>query len=160
MAYLVFEHAEEFSRNIGPLVRDFVAPHALFPNMLLSLVMAVAGAILTPLYDTRMLKEEGPGRVFSGGSCWADLPMHMTVAESFINGRNQDVSWSQMVSPIFAGACAVAGALWAARLPPPLTPRAPPPRTHTRFTPRHAPPPSQATPWPTPSCPTSTLLSW
>jgi len=110
MAYLVFEHAEEFSRNIGPLVRDFVAPHALFPNMLLSLVMAVAGAILTPLYATRMLKEEGPGRVFSGGSCWADLPMHMTVAESFINGRNQDVSWSQMVSPIFAGAFVLAAA--------------------------------------------------
>ena len=104
-AYLVWEHAEDFSKNIGPLIVDAFAPSQRLANFILTGLLGVAGMVLVPLYNTRMLKEEGPGRVFSGGSCWADLPMHMTVAESFIHGRNQDVSWSQMIAPVFAGEC-------------------------------------------------------
>ncbi len=57
---------------------------------------------MVPLYLTRFFPEDEHGNVYSGGSCWADMPIHMHFANSFIYGRNQDVSWS-MQSPIFAG---------------------------------------------------------
>lgn len=59
---------------------------------------------LVPLYSSHMIPEED-GKVYSGGSCWADLPIHMHIAYSFLSGRNQDVSWGDMHSPVFAGAC-------------------------------------------------------
>ena len=31
------------------------------------------------------------GEIYSGGSCWSDLPIHMQMAESFLQGRNQEV---------------------------------------------------------------------
>lgn len=37
---------------------------------------AALGAALYPLYSSRMIPEEN-GKVYSGGSCWADLPIHM-----------------------------------------------------------------------------------
>ena len=122
--YLAYEHIDGFVANLGPAVADVFSPAQRVPNLFLGLVMALATAVLAPLYNSRMLPEEG-GRVFSGGSCWADLPMHMTVAESFINGRNQDVSWSQMVSPIFAGALAPRGAADKAPVSQPYNPPSP-----------------------------------
>ena len=49
---------------------------------------AVAGALvlaaaifLGPLYSSRMIPEDEQGNIYSGGSCWADLPIHMCVAQ-------------------------------------------------------------------------------
>lgn len=66
-------------------------------------VTAALAYPLWQLYTTRMIPEER-GRIFSGGSCWADLPIHMHLVESFLSGRNADVSWGDMHSPVFAGA--------------------------------------------------------
>ena len=41
--------------------------------------------------------------IYSGGSCYGDLPIHMYLAESFLIGGNKHISWSGMTSPIFAG---------------------------------------------------------
>lgn len=65
-------------------------------------LLAVAAYFLVPLYSSRMIPEED-GQIFSGGSCWADLPIHMTIVNSFLSGRNQDVSLADMQSPVFAG---------------------------------------------------------
>ena len=102
----MFEHLDGFFDKIPKFFADRGGPRApAHSNSVLGLLMVVAALLLVPLYDTRMLKPEGEdgGKIFSGGSCWADLPLHMTMAESFLHGRNQDVSWSQMVSPLFAG---------------------------------------------------------
>ena len=149
-AYLVWEHAEDFSKNLLPLLADALSPSQRFANGTLAAIMALALRILWPLYDTRMLKEEGPNRVFSGGSCWADLPMHMTVAESFINGRNQDVSWSQMIAPVFAGSLSQPLSVPCPEFPPSHISHPPPPLPSLTLL--------QARPWPTLSCLTSTQL--
>jgi len=65
--------------------------------------VAVIAIPLFRLYSTHMIPWED-GRIYSGGSCWADLPIHMHIAESFLSGRNNDVSWGDMHSPVFAGA--------------------------------------------------------
>lgn len=39
-----------------------------------------------PLYSSRMIPEHD-GKIWSGGSCWADLPIHMHIAESFLQVR-------------------------------------------------------------------------
>lgn len=95
-----------------------------------TVVVAAISVPLWFLYSSHMLSES-MGRVWAGGSCWADLPIHseparcssaaaplhtappprtphptpaaVHVAESFLEGRNQDVSWGQMHSPVFAG---------------------------------------------------------
>ena len=67
--------------------------------------LGLVGALGVPfwlLYSSRMLPMEN-GKIMSGGSCWADLPIHMHIAESFLQGRNQDVSFTDMHSPVFAG---------------------------------------------------------
>lgn len=65
-------------------------------------ILAIATFILFPLYWSRMLPEQN-GSIYSGGSCWADLPFHMAVVNAFLTGRNQDVSFTDMHSPVFAG---------------------------------------------------------
>lgn len=58
---------------------------------------------LYPTYSARMIPMRD-GKTWAGGSCYGDLPIHMTIAESFLVGCNQNVSWgTRMISPIFAG---------------------------------------------------------
>jgi hypothetical protein len=47
--------------------------------------------------------ENGQQVIHAGGSCWSDLPIHMSMVHAFLSGRNQDVSWGDMISPVFAG---------------------------------------------------------
>lgn len=102
MAYLVgsrltaftAEMRRRFARGLASERGDALVAAAL---------TGIGSLIFWPLYSTRMIPEEN-GRIFSGGSCWADLPIHMHIAESFLSGRNQDVSWGDMHSPVFAGA--------------------------------------------------------
>jgi hypothetical protein len=70
--------------------------------MLAGGVAFVSSLFLVPLYSSRFIPEHD-GKVWSGGSCWADLPIHMHIANSFLHGRSADVSWGGMQSPIFAG---------------------------------------------------------
>ncbi|RYG55556.1 hypothetical protein EON66_05000, partial [archaeon] len=72
-------------------------------NVWLSLgITAMAAILFIPLYSSRMIPTVD-GNIMSGGSCWADMPIHMHIVQSFIVGRNQDVSWGGMHSPVFAG---------------------------------------------------------
>lgn len=102
MCYIALEHLGSFRQRFPLLLKDAASPANRLNNAVLLVVLAVAASIIVPLYSTRMLPNED-GKIFSGGSCWADLPLHMHVAESFLHGRNQDVSWGQLMSPIFAG---------------------------------------------------------
>lgn len=65
-------------------------------------MVAVLGALFWPLYSSRMIPM-ADGKMWSGGSCWADLPIHMHIAEAFLQGRNVDVSAGALHSPVFAG---------------------------------------------------------
>ena len=65
-------------------------------------LVGVLGVLFWPLYRSRMIPNIG-GTIMSGGSCWADLPIHMHIAEAFLQGRNADISWGAMASPVFAG---------------------------------------------------------
>jgi hypothetical protein len=42
-------------------------------------------------------------QLVTGGSCYGDLPIHMTIANSFLVGCNTEISLFSMQSPIFAG---------------------------------------------------------
>jgi hypothetical protein len=77
-----------------------------------------------PLKLPRYLVEDEYGQVWTGGSTYADLPIHMHMANSFLYGRNRVVFFNGMHSPVFAGEvrrcpvprclCAVLRCLWAA----------------------------------------------
>ena len=57
------------------------------PDCLIALcIFVVLGAVLWPLYSSRMIPQHD-GKMWSGGSCWADLPIHMHIAESFLQVR-------------------------------------------------------------------------
>jgi hypothetical protein len=56
-----------------------------------------------PLSHTRYLVEDEYGQVWTGGSTYADLPIHMHMANSFLFGRNRVVFFNGMHSPVFAG---------------------------------------------------------
>eukprot|EP01138_Halocafeteria_seosinensis_P008808 gb/GECG01009003.1/.p1 GENE.gb/GECG01009003.1/~~gb/GECG01009003.1/.p1 ORF type:complete len:839 (+),score=58.98 gb/GECG01009003.1/:1-2517(+) len=71
---------------------------------MLWLNIIVWGYFVVPLFQTRFIPEDEKGNVYSGGSCWSDLSIHLHMAYSFIYGRNQDVSFFDLSSPIFAGA--------------------------------------------------------
>ena len=70
----------------------FVGPLAVFAS--------VVGA---PLYSSRYLAEDAQGNMWTGGSTWADLPIHLHMANSFLYGRNRVVYFDGMHSPVFAG---------------------------------------------------------
>lgn len=70
---------------------------------MLWLNLFVWGIIVVPLFSTRFIPEDNERHVYSGGSCWSDLSIHLHMAYSFIYGRNQDVSFFDLMSPIFAG---------------------------------------------------------
>jgi hypothetical protein len=101
MIYLVAERIPAFMTEVRRRTKRGFAGEKLDAIISTALVL-VASAFFWPLYTTRMIPEEN-GKVFSGGSCWADLPIHMHIAESFLTGRNQDVSFGDMHSPVFAG---------------------------------------------------------
>ena len=65
-------------------------------------VAAAVSYVMWPLYSSRMIPEAN-GMILSGGSCYGDLPIHMYLAESFLRGCNTDISWSGLLSPMFAG---------------------------------------------------------
>ena len=100
LAYAAYEHFGGFRRRLPALVRAaFAAP---LDSALAAACVGAAAALLVPLYSSRFIPEHD-GKVWSGGSCWADLPIHMHMAQSFLEGRNKDVSWGGMASPVFAG---------------------------------------------------------
>lgn len=111
MGYLVFERFPSFqaewrarlglSKSNDPKRAD-VKQSQLLDNIFAGIVAVLAVVTMWPFYTTRMIPEQD-GKIYSGGSCWADLPIHMHIAESFLQGRNQDVSWGDMHSPVFAG---------------------------------------------------------
>lgn len=70
---------------------------------LLWVSLIIMGVFFWPLWSTRFLPENPDGSVRSGGSCWADLPIHMHMMQAFLVGRNQDISFFGLHSPIFAG---------------------------------------------------------
>jgi hypothetical protein len=107
--YLVAERTPSFLREMrrrlaeGATARAkgvWLSQHA--DSLVAAALVGVGALFFVPLYSTRMIPEQD-GKIFSGGSCWADLPIHMHIAESFLSGRNQDVSWGDMHSPVFAG---------------------------------------------------------
>ncbi len=66
--------------------------------------------------QSRYLVEDEYGQVWTGGSTYADLPIHMHMANSFLFGRNRVVFFNGMHSPVFAGEvgrCPVPRCLWA-----------------------------------------------
>jgi len=66
--------------------------------------VAIASAtVFWPLYSLRMLPTDEAGNILTAGSCYGDLPIHMTIANSFLVGVNQRITWGTMMSPIFAG---------------------------------------------------------
>jgi hypothetical protein len=72
-------------------------------DVLAAAVVLCLGAALWPTYSGRMVPTRD-GKVWTGGSCYGDLPIHMTIAQSFLVGCNTAVGWpSAMESPIFAG---------------------------------------------------------
>ena len=71
-----------------------------------TLALSVTGLlslVLLPTYCLRMIPLQPEGWIKSGGSCYGDLPIHMTIANSFLDGCNKDMSFFNMHSPIFAG---------------------------------------------------------
>lgn len=102
MLYCVAERVPAFMAEVKRRAKRGFAGERL-DAVISTILIAVASAFFWPLYTTRMIPSDEHGRVYSGGSCWADLPIHMTIAESFLTGRNQDVSWGDMHSPVFAG---------------------------------------------------------
>lgn len=72
------------------------------PDIALVALQCALAYVVWPLYNTRMIPEQH-GFIWSGGSCYGDLPIHMQISNSFIFGCNTQVSWSGMVSPIFSG---------------------------------------------------------
>eukprot|EP01138_Halocafeteria_seosinensis_P008549 gb/GECG01008738.1/.p1 GENE.gb/GECG01008738.1/~~gb/GECG01008738.1/.p1 ORF type:complete len:849 (+),score=62.00 gb/GECG01008738.1/:1-2547(+) len=81
----------------GGLKRELKRDWVLWVNL------AGWGAFVVPLFSSRFLPEDEHGNVYSGGSCWSDLAIHLHIAHSFLYGRNQDVAFSDMYSPVFAG---------------------------------------------------------
>lgn len=65
-------------------------------------IVGVTAVIFYNVYDTHMLFEKEDGTVWTGGSCWADFPIHMHITNSILHGRNSAVSLAGMQSPIFA----------------------------------------------------------
>jgi hypothetical protein len=73
-------------------------------SILILLVCFLSSLGLWGLYSSHMIPiDPADGNMYSGGSCWADFPIHMAIAESFLQGRNMDVSFNQLTSPVFAG---------------------------------------------------------
>jgi hypothetical protein len=103
LLFLVLDKTPAFVTNLQvKLVQLWSSASAKWDHLLALIIAVAVGVVLWPVYSSHMLNE-AHGMVFAGGSCWADLPIHMHVAESFLQGRNQDVSWGQMHSPVFAG---------------------------------------------------------
>lgn len=55
------------------------------------------------LYSSRYINEDEDGNVWTGGATWADLPIHLHIANAFVHGRNRVVYFNGMHSPVFAG---------------------------------------------------------
>ena len=70
----------------------------------LLLLLLPLGTLGWDLFSSRYLVENPHGGINSGGSVWADMPIHMTFANSFLYGANRGVWLLNMQSPIFAGA--------------------------------------------------------
>lgn len=102
MAYIAYEHYARAVKNLQPAIKAAMSTEQIKDNALVGAIVAVAALPLWSLYSSRFIPEHD-GAVWSGGSCWADLPIHMHIAESFLSGRNQDVSFGSMHSPVFAG---------------------------------------------------------
>ena len=95
-------YLDAFLAKIRPAVQRFVAEEtktALFLGPLVALTAVFA----FPLYSSRYLVEDVNGTVWTGGSTYADLPIHMHMANSFLYGRNRVVFFDGMHSPVFAG---------------------------------------------------------
>ena len=102
MLLLAADNARAFAQKITSAFRDLMRSQRK-EMMYVSGLLLVLIVLFWRLWDTRFLPEKSDGQVFTGGSCWADLPIHLHLANTFLLGRNQDVSFKEMHSPIFAG---------------------------------------------------------
>lgn len=102
LVYLAWEYIQPFREKAPKAFANL--PREIARDWLLWLNLAVWGAFVVPLFNSRFLWEDDKGNVYSGGSCWSDLAIHLHMAHSFLYGRNQDVAFSDMYSPVFAGA--------------------------------------------------------
>lgn len=102
--YLVLERTPSFLREFRRRASEGILKREGWDTLAAWGLTAALGAALYPLYSSRMIPEEN-GKVYSGGSCWADLPIHMVrvvvmVAAVAVVGR----SCSKNNRPCAAGA--------------------------------------------------------
>jgi hypothetical protein len=83
--WIVAEHWRGFWRNWRTLLAKGLGADRTDFLFAVSAVGALS-LVFWPLYSSRMIPEHD-GKVWSGGSCWADLPIHMHIAESFLQVR-------------------------------------------------------------------------
>jgi hypothetical protein len=90
-------HAPGFLKNVPGLFRRVCLDDAFAAAVVFAISL-----VLWPTYSGRMIPTQH-GQIMTGASCYGDLPIHMTIANSFLVGCNTEVKLSGMVSPIFAG---------------------------------------------------------
>ena len=86
-----------FVRNLPGLLR-----RTSLDDIAALVLLALISLIIWPTYNGRMIPGYGE-QLVTGGSCYGDLPIHMTIANSFLVGCNTEIKLSGMMSPIFAG---------------------------------------------------------
>lgn len=100
MVYIVAEHLQ-------PLLRKISILRQLYRREMVDIAIV---ALLTPfttilvgsLFDTRYIPEHGDDAM-AGGSVYSDLAIHLQIARSFVQGRNNEVGFFALESPIAAG---------------------------------------------------------
>lgn len=85
IVWIVAEHYKPFWRAWQTLLAKGLGADRTDAYVLAATLGALS-LVFWPLYSSRMLPEEN-GKIMSGGSCWADLPIHMHIAESFLQVR-------------------------------------------------------------------------
>ena len=85
IVWIVAEHYKSFWRTWRTLLAKGLGADKTDFYVALATVGALS-LVFWPLYSSRMIPEHD-GKIWSGGSCWADLPIHMHIAESFLQVR-------------------------------------------------------------------------
>jgi hypothetical protein len=101
LAIFFVQSAPKFLRRMSVVLSGFGTSEVVSSGWIFGLVIVAAG-VFWPVWDSHMLYEKEDGSVWTGGSCWADFPIHMHILQSVLVGRNQAVSLTGMHSPIFA----------------------------------------------------------
>jgi len=104
-AYIVFA-LPSFAKRLPIAVRGITGSGGRAPEresfLWTAALLAISAVVFYPLWDSHMLFQKEDGSVWTGGSCWADFPIHMHITQSMLHGRNKAISLAGMHSPIFA----------------------------------------------------------